>query len=234
MSQSTRANGSPNTPDDAALPKGIVYALAIGVVLSWLPLVLIARAWVTHSDSPRIHLFQGMDNQVKAKPQQANPLFADHRAMRPVVPGTVARGKLNEDAHLVRGRIDGQWATTFPMPITESVVRHGQKRFNVFCSPCHGLTGAGNGPIHKRALDRQESKWVPPTDLTGTSVRDRAVGHIYNSITHGIRNMASYGAQIPVADRWAIVAYIRALQLSQDAPLEAVPAEKREALEATK
>ncbi len=214
-----------------SVPRWMVRGVVLAVVLSWLPLALIARNWVTRSDRPRVHIFQDMDKQPKFKSQEVNPIFADGRAMRPVVPGTVARGRLGENLHLEQGKVGGRWAETFPMEITESFVRRGQERFNVFCAPCHGLGGEGDGPISVRALEKQEPRWVPPTALTSEMVRDREVGHLFNSITHGIRNMPGHGTQIPVADRWAIVSYLRALQLSRNASLEDVPPGRRDALQ---
>lgn len=213
-----------------SVPRWIVYVALVAVVVSWLPLALIARARAVRSGETRVHIFQDMDVQPKLRPQALAPIFADHRGMRPVVPGTVARGDLREDDHLYQGKVNGEWATTFPMPVTEAVVRRGQERFNIFCSTCHGLGGAGNGPTHQRAVKLQEPAWVPPTSLLSDTVVQRQHGHLFNTITNGIRNMAAYGTQIPVEDRWAIVAYIRALQLSRNADLSDVPADQRDAL----
>jgi mono/diheme cytochrome c family protein len=96
--------------------------------------------------------------------------------------------------------------------VTESLVRRGQNRFDIFCAPCHGLDGYGDGPVAKRADALQEGTWVPPSSYHTDLVRQRPVGFIFNTITHGIRNMPAYGPQIPVADRWAIVSYVRELR----------------------
>jgi mono/diheme cytochrome c family protein len=114
--------------------------------------------------------------------------------------------------------------------VTEKLVRRGKERFAIFCAPCHGLDGYGDGPVAKRAQALQEGTWVPPSSYHTDLVRQRPVGFIFNAITHGIRNMPAYGAQIPVADRWAIVSYVRALELSQDATVNDVPAELRDQL----
>lgn len=212
------------------LPRWIVYGLIIAVVVSWLPLAFIARARAVRSTQPRIHIFHDMGKQPRANPQAASAIFADGRAMRPEIPGTVARGHLNEDDRLHRGQLNGEWVTEIPLPVTEPFVRRGQQQFAVFCAPCHGLNGAGSGPIHRRAVQIQEPRWVPPTSLLSEQVRERPPGHVYNTITHGIRNMAAYGPQISVADRWAIVAYIEALQLSRNASLEDVPPAERDRL----
>lgn len=212
------------------LPRWIVYTAVIAVVASWLPMALIVRARAVRSDQPRIAIIQDMDNQPRYNTQAATGLFADGRAMRPEIPGTVARGRLFENDHLYRGKVGEDWAVEFPMPITEPIVRRGQERFEIFCAPCHGLNGAGTGPIHQRAVKLGEPKWVPPTSLVSEQVRERPVGHLFNTITHGIRNMAAYGPQIAPEDRWAIVAYIRALQLSRNASIEDVPPDQRDRL----
>jgi mono/diheme cytochrome c family protein len=220
------------------MPKIFVYIAIIAVVASWIPLALVARARAAKSSVPRVHFFQDMDTQPKIKAQASNAIFADRRGMRPRNEGTIAYGSLREDDHFYRGRVivDGeeQWATTYPdrIEITEAFVRRGQERFNIFCATCHGMAGEGQGPISQRAdrLDAGKWGWVPPTSLHDQSVRDREPGHLFNTITNGIRNMAAYGPQITPEDRWAIVSYIRALQFSRTAPLEVVPAERRDAL----
>ena len=212
------------------VPRWIVYTLAIAVVLSWMPLALIVRARAVRSDDTKLQIIQDMDNQPRCNPQAPSPIFADGRAMRTNVPGTVARGQLWDDDHFCRGRVNGDWAKDNPVAITESFVRHGQQRFDIYCATCHGLAGAGDGPIHQRAVKLGEPKWVPPTSLTSQQVRERADGHIFNTITNGIRNMPAYGPQIPAEDRWAIVAYVRALQLSRDASINDVPPSERDRL----
>jgi mono/diheme cytochrome c family protein len=198
--------------------------------LALLPLALVARARGSKSTSPPVHLVQDMDNQPKFKAQAANPLFADGRAMRPPVAGTVARGEVEADERFYRGRVDGQWVTTFPMAVTLETMQRGQQRFSIYCSVCHGLDGEGNGIVNLRAQKLEEGTWVPPTSLSSQVVRDRAVGHLFNTITYGIRTMPAYGEQIPAADRWAIVAYLRALQRSQNAPVDDVPEDIRPSL----
>jgi hypothetical protein len=213
------------------LPRWMIYALLIAVVASWMPFALIARARAVRSSRPRIQIFHDMGKQPRYNPQAPSALFADGRAMRPEIPGTVARGQLHEDEALYRGRIgEDEWVTEFPLQITEPFVRRGQQQYVVFCAPCHGLDGAGNGPVHQRAVRLLEPRWVPPTSLHTEQVREKPVGHLYNTITNGIRNMAPYGAQIAVEDRWAIVAYMKALQLSRDASIEDVPTPERDRL----
>jgi mono/diheme cytochrome c family protein len=205
------------------LPRWVMPVIITLVVLSWIPLVFIAKARVTKSAEPRIQFIPDMDNQPKYLTQAASPLFSDHRAMRPPVEGAVARGELNDDDLLIRGKVGGAWATTLPFPITMEIMHRGQERFNIFCSPCHGLAGMGDGMISRRAEALQEGKWVPPASLHSDLVRARAVGELFNTITNGIRTMPAYGPQIPVQDRWAIVAYVRALQRSQNATPADVP-----------
>ena len=145
--------------------------------------------------------------------------------MRPDVPGTVARGELHEDAAFWAGRTAEGWVMAFPVQVTDRLVRRGQERYDIYCSPCHGLAGYGDGPVAKRADALQEGTWTPPSSYHTDLIRSRPVGQLFNTITNGIRNMPGYAAQVPVADRWAIVAYVRALQRSQDAGIADVPAE---------
>jgi mono/diheme cytochrome c family protein len=212
----------------------LVYSIAVLVVLSWVPIALIMRARNVTSTKPRIHIIQDMDNQEKIKPQQRNPMFADRRGMRPPASGTVARGELALDDALHRGLRDGSdstsWVETIPVPVSMQTMRRGQQRYDVFCSPCHGLSGYGDGMVSKRAEDLQEGTWTPPSSLHTDLIRGRPVGQLYNTITNGIRNMPAYSSQISVEDRWAIVAYIRALQRSQGAAIDDVPSELRPSL----
>jgi hypothetical protein len=110
----------------------------------------------------------------------------------------------------------------------------GQQRFNIYCAPCHGLDGYGDGTVARRAAQLKEGTWTPPLNYHTDQVRSRPVGHIFNTITNGIRTMPPYGSQIPVADRWAIVAWVRVLQASQDADLKSLPAAEQQTLEAHK
>lgn len=211
-------------------PHWITPIVLIMTTLAIIPFVLITRARSTKFDKPRFHLIPDMDNQQKFKTESANPIFADGRAMRPAVAGTVARGQLREDEHFYRGVVNGDWATTFPMTVTPAVMARGKARFDIYCAPCHGLDGSGEGIVGKRAERLAEGTWTPPSNYHTEVVRGRPVGHLFNTISNGIRNMPAYGPQIPEADRWAIVAYVRALQRSQMASVNDVPAEERTAL----
>jgi mono/diheme cytochrome c family protein len=217
-----------------SLPRWIVYAIVVFLVLSWIPLVMIARARYVKSEKPRIHIIPDMDNQPRYKAQQRNPLFADRRAMRPQVAGTVARGDLRADSVLNLGLTDPEQPVShveeIPVAVTMQTMRRGRERYDIYCSPCHGLAGYGNGAVSKRAEELQEGTWTPPASFHSDLIRGRQDGHLFNTITNGIRNMPAYGSQIAVEDRWAIVAYLRALQRSQSSTVDDVPAELRASL----
>jgi mono/diheme cytochrome c family protein len=209
-----------------------MYTLMILLALALIPPALIARVRAVNSRLPRIQLVQDMGVQPKFQAQQANPMFVDGRAMRPKVAGTVARGddELREDAHYYTGTVDGAWSDAFPAqaPLSMELMRRGQERFNIYCAPCHGTAGYGDGMIHRRGMQLQNSgingtTWVPATDLHSEAVLEMPLGQLYHTIANGARNMPPYGHLIPVHDRWAIVAYIRALQRSQNARPEDAP-----------
>ncbi|UCF66766.1 MAG: cytochrome c [Acidobacteriota bacterium] len=206
--------------------------MAFLLALSWVPLAMVAKARYAVSEKPPLHLFFDMDDQPKYKPQAPNSLFADGRAMRPPVAGTVARGELQVTPGVVDGRIGEEWIAMLPdgIVLDEQLLKRGQERFDIYCTPCHGLSGYGDGMVSKRAEQLEEPQWVPPSSLHTELVRGREDGHLFNTITNGIRNMPGYGRQISVSDRWAIVAYVRALQRSQAATIEDVPAEIRPSL----
>lgn len=212
------------------MPRIIKFAGVILAMLALIPILELAKQQVDDSAEPRVSLIPDMDNQSKVKTQRASPLFADGRGMRKAPEGTVAREDLVGDPHLRDGRVGGDWATTFPFAVTDSVVARGRGRFGIFCAPCHGLAGDGDGIVARRASALMEGTWVPPANLTDQTVRSRPVGHIYNTIRHGIRKMPPYGPQIPVRDRWAIVAYVRALQIAQAGSPDELTAQEREAL----
>jgi mono/diheme cytochrome c family protein len=157
-----------------------------------------------------------MHDQPKYTPYKASEFFADQRSARPVIDGTVARGHLYEDELLNTGRADGQPASVFPFPVDMAVMQRGRQRYDIFCSPCHGLTGEGDGMVVQRGYRR-------PPSFNVERLRQAAPGHIYDVIKNGFGAMPDYAAQVPVHDRWAIVAYIRALQLSQHAAAATLP-----------
>ena len=167
---------------------------------------------------------QDMHDAPRYEPLEASTFFANGQASRMLVANTVPRGLLRADTHLNEGRIDGQLATTFPMAVTPAVMQRGQERFNVFCSPCHGGTGSGNGMVVQRGFR------APPS-YHEDRLRNAPVGYFFDVMTNGFGAMQDYASQVPVADRWAIAAYIRALQLSQRATLADVPADRRAELD---
>lgn len=166
---------------------------------------------------------QDMHDQPRYEALEASAFFPDHRSARPLVEGTVARGNLQADDHLYQGRENGEVAKTFPFPITEQVLLRGQERFNIYCSPCHSQLGDGQGMIVQRGLKQPPSFHID-------RLRDAPVGYFFTVITSGFGVMFDYADRISVEDRWAIIAYIRALQLSQHATLADVPAEERQKL----
>jgi len=168
---------------------------------------------------------QDMHDAPRYEPLEASTFFADGRSSRQPVANTVARGTLRENEHLYEGKVDGQLAESFPMPVTAEVMARGRERFNVFCSPCHGRTGQGNGMVVQRGFRA-------PASFHEERLRTAPVGYFFDVQTHGFGAMADYAAQVPVADRWAISAYIRALQLSQRATIDDVPADRRGELDA--
>lgn len=163
---------------------------------------------------------QDMHDQPKLEPYEASTFFADGRASRPLVAGTVARGRLEEDEHLFQGRVAGKLAETFPFEITREEMLAGRRSYEVFCAPCHGRAGGGNGMIVERGMLRPPSFHVE-------RLRTAPPGHIFDVITNGFGVMYDYSDRIAARDRWAIVAYVRALQRSQNAAIDDVPADQR-------
>lgn len=175
----------------------------------------------TPSEHPPIHPNPNMDVQPKYLPQAKSGFFPDGSAMRPPVPGTVARGQLREDDAYFRGMdANGQPVKRIPVPVTLALLERGQERFNIYCAPCHSRLGDGRGIVVQRGL-------LPPPTFHSDAVRAYPDGHIFDVISNGIRNMPSYKHQISVEDRWAIVAYFRALQRSQHATRADLPEEMR-------
>ena len=170
---------------------------------------------------------QQMADQPRYDPLEASNFFADGQSARTPVEGTIARGQLRENEQLYNGGTDTALASEFPMPVTLELLRRGQERYNIYCTPCHDRTGSGNGMIVRRGYAR------PPSYHTDI-LRRQPVGHLFRVISRGFGAMPSYSAQISAADRWAIIAYIRALQFSQNAGIEAVPAEQRRQLDEQK
>ena len=163
---------------------------------------------------------QDMHDQPKYIPLRSSEFFRDGRSARAPVEGTVARGHLRDDEHFYTGKVNGALVEMLPFPVTRAVLERGQERYNIFCSPCHSRVGDGNGIIVQRGYRRPES-------FHSQRLRQAPVGHYFDAMTRGFGAMPDHASQISPQDRWAIAAYIRALQLSQHATLEDVPAEER-------
>ena len=163
---------------------------------------------------------QDMHDQPRYEAFERSETFSDRRSARLPIAGTVARGQLREDELLETGRTAAGYSEVFPFAVTAEVVDRGQQRYEVYCTPCHGRTGNGDGMIVERGLRRPPSFHID-------RLRNERHGYLYDVITRGFGAMPDYAAQIPVRDRWAIVAYVRALQLSQNAKLADVPPAQR-------
>ena len=246
------------------LPKMPFWMLAvclIVVVATWIPLAFIAKARTTETTKPPVNIFQDMDIQPRFEPQSINPIFNDQRAMRYNPEGTVSIRQIINDPHFEYGyEVDttgkailkkNEAGTLSPVyyegypkriKVNEVFLNRGRRYFNVYCYPCHGLDGQGNGPVNKRALELVEvnstlNQWITASNMiainpqTGQLTYGKLAypnGELFNTITNGIRNMKGYGEQIPIETRWAIVAYIRALQISQhgiEKPIKQKPIE---------
>jgi mono/diheme cytochrome c family protein len=166
---------------------------------------------------------QDMQDQPKYIPLRPSSFFTDGRSARPIPEGTVARGLLRADKVFFTGKNGEQFVDRIPLAVTRQLIERGQERFNIFCSPCHGRLGNGLGMIVRRGLKRPPSYHID-------RLRQVPVGYLYDVITNGFGAMQDYSAQIAPRDRWAIAAYIRVLQYSQQASVNDVPAEQRQQL----
>lgn len=281
-------------PSEGNLPPIIKYVGVAAVVAALVPPLLLWKAYNSTSTQPRINPIRDMDVQLRADTQTTMPqdIFADGRAMRPRIPGTIAREDwidpvlltgivpgmseqpvaflqeeqppMEEAAEKPAGQeaapddaeqpmqapaegeapAEGQapanaqqeepepnWVKIVPIEVTQSTLERGQQRYNIYCAVCHGLAGDGDGLVAQRALELEQPTWVPPTNLHSEPVLAQPDGKIFNTITHGIRKMRGYGAQIPPEDRWAIVTYVRALQKTRTGTKQDIPAVEYKALE---
>ena len=159
---------------------------------------------------------QDMHDQPRFKPLAESDFYSDLRSARPPVDGTVARGQLHEDSYLYTGKFGSNPGDYMPFPVTEDVLARGRERFNIYCAPCHSRLGDGNGMIVQRGFR------APPSYHT-ERLRKAPLGYFFDVMTNGFGAMPEYASQIPPRDRWTIVAYIRALQLSQEATTSDVP-----------
>ncbi len=174
------------------------------------------------SDQPPVHLNQNMDFQQRGEPQERNDFFKDGRVMRPPVEGTVARGQLREDDHLWRGRLpNGALADALPasLELSPALLDRGKERYDIYCQPCHGEMGHGNGPATRRGGGFA----VKPANLHQLKFLPAPLGYFYDVATNGKGSMKGYKAQIPVEDRWAIAVWVRTLQVAGKADQADVP-----------
>jgi mono/diheme cytochrome c family protein len=208
------------------------FTLAFLVVL----LVSVMGFRGLRSTQPPIEVFPDMDRQAKYKPQAESKFFADGRADRPIPTGTVPYGRgdnvepgreLHDPAYLraddfrYAGKLpDGTFARGFPLPVTEALVHRGQGRFNIYCAPCHGALGDGQG------ITKSYGMVVTPS-YHDDRLRQMAEGEIFNTITNGKNTMMSYADKLSPDDRWAVIAYVRALQRARQGTIDEVPAELR-------
>jgi mono/diheme cytochrome c family protein len=157
-----------------------------------------------------------MHNQPKYRPLRATTFFTDGSSARPLVEGTVARGTLQEDEAFFTGKVGATLVAEMPFPVDEKVLNRGEERYNIFCTPCHGATGDGKGMVVQRG-------YKEPPSFHLDRLRQAAPGHFFDVMTNGFGAMPDYRAQISPRDRWAIIAYVKALQLSQHTPAGEIP-----------
>jgi mono/diheme cytochrome c family protein len=240
-------------PDPAkkVMPKWIAAFIVATTAFALIPFAIAAKARNSRSADPHIHIFPDMDFQPKYRSDVAMDLFPDGRANRGEVRGSVARGELNQDDLFFRGLQgaggDGaaaKWLTAFPtaypdgqpFAVDQALLERGRGRYDIFCAACHGYDGRGNGMVPER-VKQGGGLWqarnlveAPSADGKGGAVVQMPNGQLFNTISNGYNTMMGYAAQIPHADRWAIVAYVRALQRAQNAALDDVPADQRGSL----
>jgi hypothetical protein len=167
---------------------------------------------------------QDMHDQPRYEPLEASDFFADGLSSRHPPEGTVARDALEGSAYFNTAKQDGELGTTLPFALTRDLLERGQERYNIYCSPCHDHVGTGQGMIVRRGFRR-------PPSFHSPHLREAPIGHFFDVITNGFGAMMDYAAQVPPYDRWAIAAYMRALQLSQHAMLADLPIPDRQQLQ---
>ena len=173
---------------------------------------------------PGCELRQAMYDQPRYEALEASPFFEDGLSARAPIDGTVARGELQLVDHYYRGTVNGEIATKMPIAVTRKVLERGKQRYDIFCAPCHDRTGTGNGMIVKRGLKQ-------PPSYHEERLREAPIGYFFDVMTNGFGSMYSYSSRIPVDDRWAIAAYVRALQYSQSASFDELPPEDKAQLQ---
>ena len=194
----------------------IAASRAMGSATRALPKAMVAAAIVVFAAGCR----QDMHDAPRYEAFEANDQFADGRAARMAPAGTVARGLLREDEALYTGKVDGQAVDRVPFALSHNDLRRGQERYTIYCTPCHGQLGDGNGMVVQRGL-RQAASYHQDR------LRQERIGYLFDVITNGFGAMQGYAEQVPVRDRWLIAAYVRALQYSQNASVNDVPADRR-------
>jgi len=221
-------------PEVRQMPKWITAFIVASTAFALIPFAIAAKARTSHSAEPHIHIFPDMDFQPKYKSDQAMDLFGDGRENRGEIAGTIARGSLDADDTFYRGIEHGgdgdHWTTAFPrqIEINDQLVRRGKNRFEIYCTPCHGHDGRGMGAVPQRVA-AAGGAWLARNlvDASNPVAINMPNGQLFNTISNGYNTMMGYAAQIPHADRWAIVLYVRALQRSQNAALDDVPPDQR-------
>jgi mono/diheme cytochrome c family protein len=227
-------------PDPAKrqMPKWVTAFIVASTAFALIPLAIAAKARTSRSTEPHVHIFPDMDFQPKYNSDTAIDLFADGRSNRGELAGTVARGALNADDVFYRGleRSDAgmQWTTGFPkqLEISDQLLKRGKNRFEIYCAPCHGHDGRGMGVVPQRVA-ATGGVWLSRNlvDASNPVAINMPNGQLFNTISNGYNTMMGYAAQIPHADRWAIVLYVRALQRSQNASLDDIPADHRDGMQ---
>jgi mono/diheme cytochrome c family protein len=167
---------------------------------------------------------QDMHQAPRYDPLERSDFFADQRASRPLVEGTVARGQLRADKAFYTGKDGAVLLSELPMPLSKALLERGRERFDIYCSPCHSRVGDGNGAIVQRGFKR-------PPSFHDERLRNQPLGYFYDVMTNGFGAMQDYSAQLQPADRWAVAAYVRVLQFSRRAPADALSDEDRQRIE---
>jgi mono/diheme cytochrome c family protein len=224
-------------PRSKQMPKWIVAFIVASTAFALIPFAIAAKARNSHSSEPHWNIFPDMDYQPKFKSDAEADMFTDGRANRGEIPGTIARGWLEADDTFYRGLDNGQWTTGFPkqypdgqpFKVDKKLLDRGHDRFNIYCTPCHGYDGRGQGMIPER-VKALGGVWqarnlveAPTADGKGGVVVQMPNGQLFNTISNGFNTMQGYAAQIPPGDRWAIVSYVRALERAQNASREDLP-----------
>ena len=212
------------------MPKWIAAFVVASTAFALIPFAIAAKARNSFSSEPHYHIFPDMDFQPKFKADTASDMFADGRANRGEIQGTIAKGWLKSDRAFYEGIENDAWITAFPaqIEVTDAFIKRGQSRFNIYCSACHGYDARGNGAVPQRVA-LGGGAWLA-ADLTAPAKVTQPNGQLFNTISNGFNTMMGYSHQIPHADRWAIVSYLRALQRSQHAEQSDIPTDQQSSI----